>query len=242
MTQESAIEEGQENTDSPLQTSCTNCRNSGTERYLLEDATTSEDVIDNANASEGDAVTSSDMPMLAQDTATENDMEEISETTGDVTPSLGDTSTVSLPISDAGPTQPDNSFKKIQSGMNPTKGHAQTDQLGRKPGGTSSRKCHEQLDVGSCSQAVLRFFWDGKECRPFNYSGCGGNDNRFSSEYECQKACSYNFEDTSKNLFCLFGNEFIPFGKTLQSNELCGSHFCTCSIPPSLTCTVSSCP
>ncbi|CAG7694894.1 unnamed protein product [Allacma fusca] len=102
--------------------------------------------------------------------------------------------------------------------------------------------CEEHLDVGNCNQTVLRFFWNGKDCLPFNYTGCSGNNNRFSSEHECQQACSDSFEDTSKKLFCIFGtNFFVPFGKSLQDNELCGAHFCTCTIPPSLTCTVSPC-
>ena len=28
-----------------------------------------------------------------------------------------------------------------------------------------------------------------KGCRPFEYLGCGGNQNRFSSKYRCQKKC-----------------------------------------------------
>lgn len=28
-----------------------------------------------------------------------------------------------------------------------------------------------------------------EECERFNYSGCGGNENRFIRKYECEKAC-----------------------------------------------------
>lgn len=29
-----------------------------------------------------------------------------------------------------------------------------------------------------------------KVCQPFNYQGCGGNENRYDSAKECKEACS----------------------------------------------------
>lgn len=51
--------------------------------------------------------------------------------------------------------------------------------------------CSLPLDEGGCQRYTLRWYHSqrGAECRPFVYSGCGGNSNRFDSREECELRC-----------------------------------------------------
>ncbi|XP_065543694.1 collagen alpha-1(VII) chain [Lathamus discolor] len=51
--------------------------------------------------------------------------------------------------------------------------------------------CSLPLDEGGCRRYTLRWYHSqrGSECRPFVYSGCGGNSNRFDSREECELRC-----------------------------------------------------
>ncbi|KAM6470386.1 collagen alpha-1(VII) chain [Liasis olivaceus] len=51
--------------------------------------------------------------------------------------------------------------------------------------------CTLHLEEGTCSKYTLRWYYNKKvlECRPFLYSGCGGNSNRFSSKEDCELHC-----------------------------------------------------
>uniref|UniRef100_A0A3P9I2E6 BPTI/Kunitz inhibitor domain-containing protein n=1 Tax=Oryzias latipes TaxID=8090 RepID=A0A3P9I2E6_ORYLA len=51
--------------------------------------------------------------------------------------------------------------------------------------------CRQPLDQGSCQTYAMMWFFDSNEtkCAPFWYGGCGGNQNRFSTEEECQSVC-----------------------------------------------------
>uniref|UniRef100_A0A7N4V6H1 Tissue factor pathway inhibitor n=1 Tax=Sarcophilus harrisii TaxID=9305 RepID=A0A7N4V6H1_SARHA len=51
--------------------------------------------------------------------------------------------------------------------------------------------CYSPLDPGSCSADVPRYYfnWKSKRCKPFTYSGCGGNENNFVSRRACSKVC-----------------------------------------------------
>ncbi|CAL2044819.1 unnamed protein product [Caenorhabditis brenneri] len=62
--------------------------------------------------------------------------------------------------------------------------------------------CTQPKDVGNtCSsgQAARAFYFDTrmKVCQPFLYSGCGGNDNRFSTSKECRDSCQNKKPSTS---------------------------------------------
>uniref|UniRef100_A0A803SQR6 BPTI/Kunitz inhibitor domain-containing protein n=1 Tax=Anolis carolinensis TaxID=28377 RepID=A0A803SQR6_ANOCA len=51
--------------------------------------------------------------------------------------------------------------------------------------------CVMRVDRGVCRAQEKRFFYNytiGK-CRPFSYSGCGGNENNFTTRKSCLQMC-----------------------------------------------------
>ncbi|XP_015244883.1 PREDICTED: collagen alpha-1(VII) chain [Cyprinodon variegatus] len=51
--------------------------------------------------------------------------------------------------------------------------------------------CLLPMDEGSCQRYTLRWYFNSQvqACRPFIYSGCKGNNNRFLHQEECEEAC-----------------------------------------------------
>ncbi|XP_069081880.1 tissue factor pathway inhibitor isoform X1 [Pleurodeles waltl] len=51
--------------------------------------------------------------------------------------------------------------------------------------------CQQPFDKGNCKANERRFYYHSylRKCRPFLYSGCGGNENNFMSKKSCIKAC-----------------------------------------------------
>ena len=49
----------------------------------------------------------------------------------------------------------------------------------------------KERDAGKCKQTMGQYFFDRREgkCKPFVYSGCGGNNNRFNSYTSCERTC-----------------------------------------------------
>ena len=49
----------------------------------------------------------------------------------------------------------------------------------------------QERDAGQCKQTMGQYFFDRREgkCKPFVYSGCGGNNNRFNSYTSCERIC-----------------------------------------------------
>lgn len=47
------------------------------------------------------------------------------------------------------------------------------------------------MEEGSCEKYTLRWYFNShvQACRPFIYSGCKGNDNRFLHQEECEAVC-----------------------------------------------------
>lgn len=52
-------------------------------------------------------------------------------------------------------------------------------------------KCYLPLATGHCKAFHRMFYYDAElgRCRPFVYGGCGGNENRFAKEIECENSC-----------------------------------------------------
>uniref|UniRef100_A0A3B3YZQ0 BPTI/Kunitz inhibitor domain-containing protein n=1 Tax=Poecilia mexicana TaxID=48701 RepID=A0A3B3YZQ0_9TELE len=64
--------------------------------------------------------------------------------------------------------------------------------------GRATDLCLLPMDEGSCQKYTLRWYFNSqvRTCRPFIYSGCKGNDNRFLHLEECEQACLRETEGT----------------------------------------------
>lgn len=49
--------------------------------------------------------------------------------------------------------------------------------------------CALSPSPGPCLASIPFFHFDGIDCQPFVYGGCGGNDNRFETIEQCQQVC-----------------------------------------------------
>ncbi|KAI1899485.1 hypothetical protein AGOR_G00062280 [Albula goreensis] len=51
--------------------------------------------------------------------------------------------------------------------------------------------CFSPIDKGTCSDSLRRYIYNPKrnKCQIFRYSGCGGNNNNFTSKRQCMKTC-----------------------------------------------------
>lgn len=60
-----------------------------------------------------------------------------------------------------------------------------------RPRVPTASPCGQPLEEGGCERYTLRWYYSqrGAECRPFVYSGCGGNANRFGSRRDCELRC-----------------------------------------------------
>lgn len=63
--------------------------------------------------------------------------------------------------------------------------------FGGTGGGSNNPACSLQPSSGNCEAYIPSWYNDPSTgiCRPFIYGGCGGNENRYASLQECQKAC-----------------------------------------------------
>ncbi|KAM5280140.1 tissue factor pathway inhibitor [Ctenodactylus gundi] len=55
--------------------------------------------------------------------------------------------------------------------------------------------CLAPADKGLCRASDIRFYYNSDigKCRPFKYTGCGGNENNFTSKEACVRACKRGF-------------------------------------------------
>ncbi|XP_068920623.1 tissue factor pathway inhibitor isoform X4 [Petaurus breviceps papuanus] len=60
--------------------------------------------------------------------------------------------------------------------------------------------CLTPADRGLCRASEKRFYFNSAigKCRPFNYSGCGGNENNFTSKKSCLRTCKKGFSRQAK--------------------------------------------
>lgn len=58
-------------------------------------------------------------------------------------------------------------------------------------------KCYQSPEAGNCYESITRWYYNHQDglCDEFVYTGCGGNENNYASEEECQNAC-YDVDDT----------------------------------------------
>ncbi|KAM8757519.1 uncharacterized protein AB9X84_010323 [Acanthopagrus schlegelii] len=61
----------------------------------------------------------------------------------------------------------------------------------RVTGEAPADQCLLPMEEGSCGRYSLRWYFNSQvqACRPFVYSGCEGNDNRFVELEDCEEAC-----------------------------------------------------
>lgn len=55
----------------------------------------------------------------------------------------------------------------------------------------TAQQCQLPMEEGSCGRYTLRWYFNSQvqACRPFIYSGCEGNDNRFLHLEQCEEVC-----------------------------------------------------
>ncbi|UJR37836.1 hypothetical protein I4U23_030526 [Adineta vaga] len=53
--------------------------------------------------------------------------------------------------------------------------------------------CQQFPDIGPCRAFIEQYYYNPQLsiCQTFVWGGCGGNQNRFESRYECERACSF---------------------------------------------------
>lgn len=112
---------------------------------------------------------------------------------------------------------------------------------GTGAGGYAGAGCTAPPETGTCEAYVPSWYHDPSTgiCRPFVYGGCDGNDNRYPSLAECQKACpggSPNFDACTQPSDCmvtgtgccgvcdspsLTAHDFIAYNKQYQGLLQC---------------------
>ncbi|XP_038645132.1 tissue factor pathway inhibitor-like isoform X2 [Scyliorhinus canicula] len=51
--------------------------------------------------------------------------------------------------------------------------------------------CKAPADRGNCTESITKYFYNNSidNCETFNYSGCGGNMNKFNTKQLCRRTC-----------------------------------------------------
>ncbi|XP_055077830.1 collagen alpha-1(VII) chain [Periophthalmus magnuspinnatus] len=81
-------------------------------------------------------------------------------------------------------------------------------------------RCLLPMEEGSCGRYTLRWYFNNvvQSCRPFIYSGCQGNDNRFLHLEDCEEAClGKGSSRKRKSSDCEIYSEFEPKKSALCS-------------------------
>uniref|UniRef100_A0A8R1DPM1 Uncharacterized protein n=1 Tax=Caenorhabditis japonica TaxID=281687 RepID=A0A8R1DPM1_CAEJA len=79
-------------------------------------------------------------------------------------------------------------------------------------------RCLEAVEIGNCQETYPAFHYDraSRTCRPFAYSGCGGNANRFMTLSQCENLC-YAFNQMNEAEVDCHLPMHIGFGKNDES-------------------------
>uniref|UniRef100_A0A8R1IJF3 BPTI/Kunitz inhibitor domain-containing protein n=1 Tax=Caenorhabditis japonica TaxID=281687 RepID=A0A8R1IJF3_CAEJA len=79
-------------------------------------------------------------------------------------------------------------------------------------------RCLEAVEIGNCQETYPAFHYDraSRTCRPFAYSGCGGNANRFMTLSQCENLC-YAFNQMNDAEVDCHLPMHIGFGKNDES-------------------------
>ncbi|CAG0879216.1 unnamed protein product [Darwinula stevensoni] len=134
----------------------------------------------------------------------------------------------------------------------------------------SDDMCEQKKEEGGCDASMTRWYYDETDnsCKPFDYSGCGGNLNNFASREDCEGMCKV-LEDISeligegrrrldsecptfpssqkkqcepdKKEECV-KDEDCPGAESLCCMDPCGIHICTSSSAQELGVKPGQCP
>ncbi|CAO2596584.1 Tissue factor pathway inhibitor, partial [Lemmus lemmus] len=67
--------------------------------------------------------------------------------------------------------------------------------------------CLSPADRGLCQASEKRFYYNAAigKCRQFKYTGCGGNNNNFTTKKDCVRACKKGMKDILPIKSLIFG-------------------------------------
>uniref|UniRef100_A0A023FSU5 Putative secreted protease inhibitor n=1 Tax=Amblyomma cajennense TaxID=34607 RepID=A0A023FSU5_AMBCJ len=87
----------------------------------------------------------------------------------------------------------------------------------------SKKVCTYSKDEGNetCSNSTeIRWYFNGTSCQPFMFKGCGGNENNFGRQDDCQRLCepqTHVHFDPPK-LICLEVKDYWILNKIMKKN------------------------
>ncbi len=82
--------------------------------------------------------------------------------------------------------------------------------------------CKQPVNEGWCSLHLNRFYFDylTQMCIKFSYTGCGGNENNFFSQEECQEVCAnLNFNYTKAIAISSYDEQYKMINTSCRITE-----------------------
>ncbi|XP_061180805.1 actinia tenebrosa protease inhibitors-like [Saccostrea echinata] len=62
----------------------------------------------------------------------------------------------------------------------------------------SNSVCEQPKVKGPCRAFFRRYYFNGKDCTEFVYGGCGGNENNFETQEQCEVTCKNDINNTKE--------------------------------------------